>query len=132
MSDRLTPGPRILLVDSAQDEREMYAEWFSSLGYCTLQAATAFDGYRLAAELHPDAVVTDAHLSGGQDGLWLVARLREATDTHDIPVVMIAAPSSRDGFAGALRAGCDSWLEKPCPPDRLADEVKALIQSQVR
>jgi hypothetical protein len=39
-------NPAILFVDDAVDERQMYAEFFQTLGFRTLQAGTALDGYR--------------------------------------------------------------------------------------
>jgi len=54
-SDRPAPKERrqrrVLLVNSASDEREMYAETLRLDGFCTLQAGTAADAYRLATEL---------------------------------------------------------------------------------
>ena len=55
----------------------MYAEWFRRKGYCTLQAATASDGLRLALELAPDVVVTDIKLPGAMDGLDLTETLKQ-------------------------------------------------------
>ena len=79
--------PRVLLVDGSIDEREMYAEYLRMRGYCTLQAATAHDGFRMAADLAPAVVVTDINLCGAEDGLALTARLEHDTTTRDMVIV---------------------------------------------
>lgn len=122
---------RILLIDDSRDEREMYAEWFLHLGYCTLQADTAADGYRLAVELTPDLIVADVALPGSENGLQLTRRLKENAATRSVPVVILTAhvfPVHRDAAASA---GCDLFMTKPCAPEALADAVAQLVIQHV-
>jgi DNA-binding response OmpR family regulator len=75
-----TSEPAILFVDDAVDGRQMYAEFFQTLGFRMLQAGTALDGYRLAVGLRPAAAVVDLYSE-------LVRKLKSTDTTARLPVV---------------------------------------------
>jgi two-component system, cell cycle response regulator DivK len=121
-------APRVLLVDESVDEREMYAEYFRTRGFCTLQANNATDGYRLAAELRPAIVITDVRLNGGgEDGVAFARRLKRDKDTCYTVVVVLSASTFARDEREAIAAGCDRFMTKPCPPETLASAVQALL-----
>ena len=119
---------RVLLVSDSRDEREMYAEWFRRKGYCTLQAATASDGLRLAFELDPDIVVTDIKLPGSMDGLELTEALKQDQSTLALPVVILTGCAFEQDREQANRAGCDRFLTKPCLPEVLATSIEEVLR----
>jgi two-component system phosphate regulon response regulator PhoB len=123
----VAPRRRILLVDASRDEREMYAEWFRGTGYCTLQAKTADDAFRLAAELAPDVVVLDVALPGAEDGVALTRRLKASDTTRAVPVVVLTARVFPRDRCAAESAGCDLFVAKPCTPARLAEAIRPLV-----
>jgi CheY-like chemotaxis protein len=104
----------------------MYAASLRREGFCTLQADSAADGYRLATELRPVAVVADARLPG-EDGLRLTERLKHDQQTRDVPVVVLSGSVSRGDREAAAQAGCDLLLLKPCLPDALSHAAAGLI-----
>lgn len=106
----------------------MYAESFRRKGFCTLQASSAADAYRLAVELPPAAVVTDIRLQGTEDGLGLTRRLKEDTAMRAVPVVVLTGYVFTHDREAAARAGCDVFLSKPCLPDALSSVVAGLIE----
>lgn len=105
----------------------MYAEAFRRRGYCTLQADTAADAYRLASELPPAAIVTDAILDGPRDGIDLVHLLKSDATTWSIPLVILTGYVYDGNRERLLRAGCDLFLLKPCLPDTLAERIDTLV-----
>jgi CheY-like chemotaxis protein len=123
MPDRI----RVLLVNRARDEREMYAECLQRQGYCTLQAATAADAYRLATELPPAVVVTGVKLAGPDDGLTLTRRLRAHEITRSVPVVMLTGYVFAADQEAAIVAGCTEFVAKPCLPDTLASVIGSIV-----
>lgn len=122
------PTPRVLLVNDSSDEREMYAESFRRGGFCTLQASTAADGFRLASELPPAAIVTDVRLAGDEDGLRFTRRLKSDARMRHVPVVILTGYVFTHDREAAAHAGCDLFLPKPCLPDVLSKTVAGLIQ----
>ena len=105
----------------------MYAESFRRGGFCTLQASTASDGFRLAAELPPAAVVTDVRLSGDENGLQLTRRLKDDERMRRVPVIILTGYVFTHDREAAARAGCDLFVPKPCLPDALSRVVAGLI-----
>jgi two-component system, cell cycle response regulator DivK len=118
----------VLLVNDSSDEREMYAESFRRFGFCTLQASSAADAFRLATELPPSAVVTDVKLMGDEDGLRLTQRLKEDARMRDVPVVVLTGYVLEHHREAAAHAGCDLFLAKPCLPDVLSKRVAGLVR----
>jgi two-component system, cell cycle response regulator DivK len=121
------PTPRVLLVSDSADEREMYAESLRRGGFCTLQACSATDGFRLASELPPAAIVTDVRLSGDENGLQLTRRLKQDAQMRRVPVVILAGQTFTHDREAAARAGCDLFMFKPCLPDALSKVIAGLV-----
>ncbi len=116
----------VLFVDQSNDEREMYAYWFQRLGFTTLQADNADDGYRLAVEQSPEVVITELRLPGKEDGLVLTRRLKEHRFERAVRVVILSSPVQ--GADDAIRgSGCDLHLVKPCLPQALVTAVAHLL-----
>jgi two-component system cell cycle response regulator DivK len=122
-----TSSPAILLVDDAVDERQIYAEFLQSSGCLTLQAGNALDGYRLAAELKPDVAVIDLVLPG-MSGVELVRKLKTGDSVQkELPVIALTGRVRSSDEQAAKAAGCDRFLSKPCLPDDLLTEVRAVL-----
>lgn len=114
----------VLLVEDADDEREMYAASLRLHGYRTLQASTGDDAIRLATELRPAAIVTDVVLRGSVDGFTLTRLLKEDRFTRDTPVVILTGRVFEADRERAAGVGCDVFLTKPCLPDELFRTVR--------
>ena len=122
------PPRRILLISDSSDEREMYAESLRRDGFCTLQASTAADAYRIATEMAPAAIVTDVRLEGDEDGLHLTERIKHDEHMKDVPVVILTGYVFVHDREAAARAGCDVFVPKPCLPDALSKVVANLVE----
>ena len=119
---------RILLVSDSPAERAIYAEAFHAKGYCTLQAATADDACRLAAELPPAAVIADVGQSVCGDGVPLFRRLKQEFHLLTAPVVILAGRPRTDEPSRIEDVGCDLYVARRCRPDDLQRLVSDLIQ----
>jgi two-component system cell cycle response regulator DivK len=128
MSTRPGRAPAVLLVDSARDNRAMYAEFLKAFGFRTLQAATIRRALALAA--HADVVVTGVRISTAYDGLELVRRLHAEPRTSTAAVIILTAYAFDFTRRLAMSAGCDAFLTKPCLPDMLMSEIQRVLQSR--
>ena len=126
---RNTPcRPLVLVVDDHDDTLELYALGLSALGFEAITAAGFAQASRCAWESHPDIVIADLTLQGG-DGWQLIRDLKGQARTRDIPVVLLTgynAPALRER---AEREGCAALLVKPCPPDELAIELRQVLDT---
>jgi CheY-like chemotaxis protein len=127
MAKRAT-GITVLVVDDDRDARAMYGLFLRHAG-CKVR--TARDG-RVAidkANRHaPDVIVMDLSMPG-LDG-WTASKwLKGSPATAHIPIIALTAlPMARED---ARAVGCDGFLAKPCLPDLLLWEIRALLNPPV-
>jgi CheY-like chemotaxis protein len=121
-------APLILVVDDYQDAREMYAEYLQFSGFRVAEARNGNEAVTQAFTLLPDLILMDLSLPG-MDG-WEATRLLKADDrTKNIPVVALTGHALAGASEGAKKAGCDSFVTKPCLPDDLVVEVRRMLSA---
>jgi CheY-like chemotaxis protein len=121
-------GPLILVVDDYQDAREMYAEYLQYSGFRVAEARNGNEAVTQARSLKPDLILMDLSLPG-MDG-WEATRVLKADDeTRHIPIVALTGHALAGASEGARKAGCDSFVTKPCLPDDLVVEVRRMLNA---
>lgn len=121
-------GPLILVVDDYQDAREMYAEYLQFSGFRVAEARNGNEAVAQARSLRPDLILMDLSLPG-MDG-WEATRVLKADDaTRHIPIVALTGHALAGASEGARKAGCDSFVTKPCLPDDLVVEVRRMLNA---
>ena len=121
--------PLILLVDDFPDNREMYALYLEHVGYQVAEAATGHEALARAFELSPDLIVMDLSLPG-LDGWEATRRLKSDPRTKGIPVLALTGHALEGYSQGARNAGCDAFITKPCLPEELVVEIRALLENE--
>jgi two-component system, cell cycle response regulator DivK len=120
--------PLILVVDDYQDAREMYAEYLQFSGFRVAEARNGNEAVEKAFALKPDLILMDLSLPG-MDGWEATRRLKADEATRHIPVVALTGHALAGASEGAKRAGCDSFVTKPCLPDDLVVEVRRMLNT---
>src|SRR5688572_30232912 len=119
-----TPAPVVLLVEDDLDTRELYEMAFQLENFRVASCPTAFAALRLAADLSPDAIVTDVGLRGTYDGVHFARQLRESRRTAEIPVIAVTGRQAED----LAREGVFiEVLQKPVLPDVLIARVRSVL-----
>ena len=121
-------GPLILVVDDYEDAREMYAEYLRFCGFRVAEARNGNEALEQAFTLMPDLILMDLSLPG-MDGWEATRQLKADERTRNIPVVALTGHALAGASEGARRAGCDSFVTKPCLPDDLVVEVRRMLGS---
>lgn len=124
-------SPLILVVDDYQDAREMYAEYLQFSGFRVAEAKTGNEAIDKAFELRPDLILMDLSLPG-MDGWEATRLLKQDERTRHIPVVALTGHALAGASEGARKAGCDSFVTKPCLPDDLVTEVRRMLNAVQR
>lgn len=119
-------APLILVVDDYQDAREMYAEYLQFSGFRVAEARNGNEAVEQAFALKPDLILMDLSLPG-MDGWEATRRLKADEATRRIPIVALTGHALAGASEGAKRAGCDSFVTKPCLPDDLVIEVRRML-----
>jgi CheY-like chemotaxis protein len=121
-------GPLVLVVDDFQDNREMYAEFLAFSGFRVIQAANGKEALDQAFANRPDIIIMDLSLPV-MDGWEATRRLKADQRTHRIPVVALTGHAMQGHSKGAMEAGCDSFVAKPCLPDQLVAEIRKMLST---
>lgn len=116
---------KLLLIDDCAGERDLY-EAALEMEFSILTADRGKDGVTVATLAQPDAIILDV-LMPGMDGWETCTRIKSHPDTEDIPVILLTGSDDRDLFPHAMAVGASAVLHKPCPVDRLRDEVFAIV-----
>jgi CheY-like chemotaxis protein len=88
--------PLVLVVDDHDDTRDLYAHGLVAFGFEAIGATGCQQAYRRAWDFHPDIVVTDLTLRGG-DGWQLIQDLQRDARTRDIRSSWLPATPDRRG-----------------------------------
>ena len=124
--DTRNSQPLVLVVEDYQDAREMYAEYLQFSGFRVAEARNGNEAVAQAFSLRPDLILMDLSLPG-MDG-WEATRVLKADErTKHIPVVALTGHALAGASEGARKAGCDSFVTKPCLPDDLVIEVRRML-----
>ena len=123
--------PLILVVDDYQDAREMYAEYLQFSGFRVAEARNGNEAIEQAFTLRPDLILMDLSLPG-MDGWEATRQLKSDERTRHIPIVALTGHALAGASEGARKAGCDSFVTKPCLPDDLVVEVRRMLNDVQR
>ena len=99
----------------------------SGLEVRLVTAATGDEALAHARALVPDLILMDLKMRV-LDGWEATRRLKADDRTKAIPVVAVTGHALAGHSEGAKRAGCDSFVTKPCLPDQLLAEVKRMLE----
>jgi two-component system cell cycle response regulator DivK len=119
-------SPLVLLVDDFPDNRQMYAEFLIFSGLRVAEAENGHEAVEKATTLMPDLVVMDLSLPG-MDGWEATRRLKSDPKTKHILVMALTGHALAGHSKGAMEAGCDAFITKPCLPDRLLEEIQRML-----
>jgi CheY-like chemotaxis protein len=128
---RTAPGPLILVVDDFEDNREMYTQFLRFNGYRVAEAVDGLDALAKAGALLPDLIVMDLSLPV-VDGWEATRRLKADPSTREIPVIALTGHALAGHAEGAIAAGCDAFVTKPCIPVDLEAEIRRVLGETTR
>jgi CheY-like chemotaxis protein len=94
----------VLIVEDADDTRELLAELLMHEGYHSMMAPTGAEALRQMQSVAPDLVITDLAMPE-MSGATLVARIRDNPVLREVPVILLTG-SGREAAEQELgRAG---------------------------
>lgn len=125
------PGPRVLLVEDAEDVRWSIRDSLSYHGFAVTEARDGAQALALVNDGRFEAVVTDLWMPE-LDGLELLSRLHAMRP--ELPVVAISggAPGRAPieySVSLAKTYGADRVFNKPFDNDDLAEALKELLSA---
>jgi CheY-like chemotaxis protein len=116
-------------VDDSLHTRDLYAEYLTYRGLGVVTAPEADEGLALARTLKPDVIVMDLAMPG-LNGITATHQLKQDARTRRIPVIVLTGYAFRAIEHGALEAGADVFLTKPCLPEDLEARIRDLLPGE--
>jgi two-component system KDP operon response regulator KdpE len=117
---------KILIVD---DEKLILISTrivLESVGYGVLTAASGEEAISKAKEEQPGLILLDIMMPG-IDGWETLSRLKEDSETKDIPVIIFTAREHSRGRQLAREMGAADYFQKPFEPDELIAIVEEYL-----
>lgn len=120
-------GLRVLVVDDAPDERELFAEVLSRAGASVKTAESVSTALSLLDGFRPDIIVSDIAMPG-EDGYVLMRKVRGHRDRRlaATPAVAVTAHARAEDRQNAFTAGFQQYVAKPVLPEELVRAVAGL------
>ena len=121
---------RILVCEDDPDIAQLLWLMLKQEGLSADIAYSAAQAKQLLGQNRYAAMTVDLALPG-QDGISLIRELREAQNTHSLPIVVVSAKAQqgRQEFNGGGLAVID-WLDKPIDQQRLMAAVRQAVRQQ--
>jgi phosphoserine phosphatase RsbU/P len=126
---------RILVVDDAEDSRDVTEAALLSAGYGEIvtagspwEALKALDvGRTVDGPPHVDIILLDVVMPE-MDGIEACARIRRDRRYADIPIIMVTSLDDIDSLSNAFVAGANDYVTKPINRIELAARVRSALR----
>jgi two-component system, cell cycle response regulator DivK len=117
----------ILIVEDNPRNLKLVRDVLQAKGYATLEAGSAEDGIKLAAERQPDLILMDIQLPG-MSGIEALNVLRADPRFAATPVVAVTASVMEQTRKQITEAGFDGYIGKPINIKEFLDTVRGALE----
>lgn len=118
---------RVLVVDDILANVRLLEAKLSAEYFDVVTAMNGSDALDSIQRTKPDIVLLDVMMPG-IDGIEVCRRIKNDSQTHHIPVVMVTALDQPEDRVKGLEAGADDFLTKPVNDLALFCRVKSLVR----
>jgi len=121
---------KVLIIDDEEDTRSIASMSLSILGGLdVIEADSGQDGINKASQEQPDVILLDMMMPI-MDGSETLVALRANESTNKIPVIFLTAKAMTSEIERLKRMGAIGVLTKPFDPTILANQVRAILESE--
>lgn len=117
----------IYVVEDDVNIREIEQYALKNGGFETVGFESGKEFFKVVEEKVPNLIILDIMLPD-EDGLEILAQLRQKSATKRVPIIMVTAKSSEIDKVKGLDLGADDYLTKPFGVMELISRVKALLR----
>lgn len=117
---------RILIVDDDATMVNLLATILEFEDMIPLKALSAREVFALIDEDPPDLILLDIMMPE-LDGFQVLARLRKAPETKNLPVIIVSALSDKKNMLRGWREQADDWVSKPFDPMALIGVIRQVL-----
>jgi two-component system phosphate regulon response regulator PhoB len=119
--------PNILVVEDEDALATLLQYNLEKEGYVVRLAGDGEDAMMLVDEALPDLIVLDWMLPK-ISGIEVCRRLRQGTETRNVPIIMLTARGEESDRIRGLDTGADDYVVKPISMTELAARIRAVLR----
>ena len=112
MTDKAPTDTHILVVDDLPENARVLSSFLAPRGYNVHAVESGEDALEFVEKTPPDLILLDLMMPG-MNGFEVCSRIKQAPETHHIPVIIITGLNDREANIRAIAAGADDFLIKP-------------------
>ncbi|HED09751.1 MAG TPA: response regulator [Caldithrix abyssi] len=121
---------KVLIIDDDIDLVEAMRMTLEDAGLEVIDAQSGDKGEERARKEHPDLILLDIMMGEQDEGFHVAYRLRNQSETSDIPIIMLSAVGQETGFSFDPQKDeaflpVEEFIDKPVNPDHLVEKVKS-------
>jgi CheY-like chemotaxis protein len=121
---------KVLYIEDNDDDVYMLKMRLELLGnFEVLTAADGQKGCEMAAAAQPDIILMDLEMPV-VDGWEAARRLKDNSQTLDIPIIALSAHALAGEREKAIATGCEEFDTKPIEFDRLVATVRRVLDGR--
>lgn len=118
----------ILLVDDDLTLREMYTERLKAEGFQVTSARDGEEAIKIATEVKPNVILLDIMMPK-INGLDVLKRLKDQSETKDIPVIVLTALIQDQERMESITRGADDYIVKSeTMPGEVIEKIHKLLE----
>lgn len=129
MADKESAGPRILLVEDAEEIASLLDYLLRRAGFRVTLARDGRQALDIVASQPPHQLAVLDILLPYYDGFALVERIRASATWKDVPIVMLTAKSQEKDIVRALDLGANDYILKPFQPNEVLARLRRFLRS---
>lgn len=118
---------RILIVDDVTTNLKCATEVLKD-SYEVTTAKSGKAALLILKEMVPDVILLDINMPE-MSGFEVMEKLRENSQTRDIPVVFLTAETDRENEEKGLLLGARDFIRKPFEPEMMKERLDRILQS---
>lgn len=120
---------KILIIDDDVDSWRLLSTILQTHNFFPVWAADGMQAMAAARFHHPQAILLDIGLPGG-DGFVVLERLKSNLLLSDIPVIVVTVRDRQEVEEKARRLGAAAYLSKPIQVDALMESLQSVLATQ--
>lgn len=123
-------GHTILIIDDDPIFVKSTKAILESHGYQVDSAQNGEEALAKMGQEGPDLVLLDVMMDWVLEGVTVSQEMMSRKELRDIPIIMLTSirgSEHRGLFPQDQYLHINSWLDKPCPPDKLVAEIQATL-----
>lgn len=126
MTEQGNQRKKVLLIDDDITSLDIVSFLFEERGFDVERCVEGFSAIEYVKAHKPDVIVVDLMMPQ-INGVDTVKKIR-ALGLSDTPIIAFTAVDEPMLHREAEQAGCNKVLTKPCRPERLLEQIKALLK----